>query len=161
MVNYIFDFQNQCEDIIQAKAIINPSELWQCDLSMLTSYLPKNCGKKKFITGRLQVVLDVVEELSANYTPLLHCSNLSGFICLTSISFNQNPLVLKKNIHSTFNGVIEISNNSELPISLFVRQNSKQCSELTIQPNKFQLNINESIKMKIVYTPTKSLNNFK
>lgn len=129
---------------------------------MLTSNLPKNCDKRKLITGRLQVVLDVVEELSANYSPLLHCSNLSGFVGLTSISFDQNPVMLKKNVHSTtLNGVVEICNNSELPISLFVQRNSKRCSELTIQPNKFQLDINQSIKMNVVYTPIKSHNNFK
>lgn len=154
-------FQDQCEDIIQAKAIINPSELWQCDINILTpSLFKKNC-KTKLITGRLQVVVDSIEELSASYSPLLYCSNLSGYVGLTNILFDQNPLVLKKNEQSTMNGVLEVSNNSELPISLFVRQNNKYSSEFSIHPDKFQLAINEKIKLKIVHSPLKSLNNIK
>lgn len=153
-------FQDGCEDTIQAKAIINPSELWQCDINILTPSFSKNNSKTKSITGRLQIILDSIEELSDNYSPLLYCSNLSGRIGFTNITFNPNPLILKKNGLSTLNGVIEITNNSELPISLFVRQNSKHSSEFTIKPDKFQLAVNEKLKMNIVYSPSKSSNYF-
>lgn len=113
------------------------------------------------ITGRLQIVVDSIEELSTNYSPLLYCSNLSGYVGLTNISFDQNPLLLKKNEQSIMNGILEVANNSELPICLFVRQNNKHSSEFSIQPDKFQLAINEKIKLKIVHSPLKSLNHIK
>lgn len=147
--------------MVQAKAIINPSELWQCDVNISTPGFTENNCKIKLITGRLQIVLDSVEELSPNYSPLLYNSNLVGQVGFTSISFNQNPLVLQKNGHNIFNGAIEVYNNSELPISLIVQQKSKQCSELTIQPQQFQLSIKEKIKLKIVYRPSKSFIYFK
>ncbi|VVC30296.1 Hypothetical protein CINCED_3A007704 [Cinara cedri] len=141
--------QDQCEDIIQAKGIINPSELWQCDINILTPSFTTNKCKTKLITGRLQIVLDSVEELSQNYSPLLYCSNLSGSVGCTSISFDQNPLMLKKTGHSTLNGILEISNNSELLVNLSVQQNNKPSPEFTIQPDRFQLAVNEKIKIKI------------
>ncbi|XP_025411183.1 uncharacterized protein LOC112684083 isoform X2 [Sipha flava] len=150
--------QDQIEDIFQAKAIINPSELWECDLNILTSSFSTNNHKIKLITGRLLVFLDSVEDLSTNYSPLLYCSNLLGRVCFTSISFDQNPLILQTNGHSTLNGVLEVSNNSELPISLFVQKNSKEHTDFTIQPNQFQLAINEKIKIKISYSPINSIN---
>jgi len=125
---------------------------------MLAPNLSKNNCKIKSITGRLRIVLDSVEELSTNYSPLLYSSNLSGNVGITCISFDQNPLVLKKNGQSTLDGILEVSNNSELPINLFVRQNNKHCSTISIQPEKFQLAINEKIKLKIVYFPGKSFN---
>lgn len=134
--------------------------MWQCDVNILTPIFLKNNCKTKSITGRLRIVLDSIEKLSDNYSPLLYFSNLSGRIGFTNISFDQNPLILKKNGQSTLSGVIEISNNSELPISLFVRKNSKHSSEFTIQPDKFQLAVNEKLKMNIVYSPTKSSNYF-
>lgn len=134
--------------------------MWQCDINILTPSISKNNLKTKLITGRLQIVLDSVEELSHNYSPLLYCSNLSGRVGFTNISFDQNPLTLKKHIQSTLEGVIEITNNSELPISLFVKQKNKN-SEFTIQPDQFQLAINEKAKMKIVHLPSKSFNYFK
>lgn len=110
----------------------------------------------KLITGRLQIVIDSVEELSPNYSPLLYNSNLSGHVGFTSISFNQNPLILQRNGHSTFNGTIELCNNSELPLSLFVQQKSNPSSELIIQPRQFQLSVNEKMKIKIIYCPSNS-----
>lgn len=151
-------FQNQTEDIFQAKAIINPSELWECDLNILTSSFSTNNPKIKLITGRLLVILDSVEELSTNYSPLLYCSNLLGRVCFTSISFDQNPLILQANEHSTLNGVLEVFNKSEMPISLFIRKNSIEHNDFTIQPNKFQLAINEKTKLKIAYSPINSIN---
>lgn len=134
--------------------------MWQCDINIFTSSFSKNNCKTKSITGRLRIVLDSVEELSENYSPLLFSSNLSGRIGLTNISFDQNPLILKKNGQSTLSGIIEISNNSELPISLFVRQNSKHCSEFTILPDEFNLAVNEKLKMSIIYSPSTSFNYF-
>lgn len=113
------------------------------------------------ITGRIQIVLDSVEELSTNYSPLLFSSNLLGRIGLTSISFDQNPLILKKYGPLMLNGVVEITNNSELPITLSVTQNSKKCSELNFQPDKFQLDINEKMKMKIIFCQSNSSNYFR
>lgn len=150
-------FQDHCEDIIQARAIINPSELWQCDVNILTPNILKNNTKNNVINGRLRIVLDSVEELSTNYSPLLYCSNLLGHVGLTNISFDQNPLTLKKNGQS-MNGILEITNNSELPINLFAHQNTKQSSEFTIQPDKFKLAVNEKIKLKIMYFPSKLFN---
>jgi len=135
--------------------------LWQCDVNILTPSFSKNNHKTKLITGRLQIVLDSIEELSHNYSPLLYCANLSGHVGFTSISFDQNPLTLKKHGQSTLDGIVEITNNSELPISLFVQQNNKHYSEFIIQPDQFQLAINEKAKMKIVYFPSKSFNYFK
>lgn len=156
-----FFFQDQSEDIFQAKAIINPSEMWECDINILTSSF-SNCNSKiKLITGRLLVVLDSIEELSANYSPLLYSSNLSGRVGYTSISFDQNPLTLQTNGHFTSNGIIEVSNKSELPISLFVRRYNKELSDFTIQPDKFQLDINEKAKLKIVYSPTNAIDYIK
>lgn len=135
--------------------------MWQCDLNILTPNFSKNNCKTKLITGRLKVVLDSVEEIATNYSSLLYSSNLLGRVGLTDISFDQNPLTLKKYGHSTMCGVIEIYNNSEMPLSLFVLQNSKQLSEFNIQPDKFQLAVDERIKMKITYSPSNSLNYFK
>lgn len=115
----------------------------------------------KLITGRLQILLDSVEELSQNYSPLLYCSNLSGSVGHTSISFDPNPLILKKTGNSTLNGVLEISNNSELPISLYVQQNIKPSPEISIQPDRFHLAINEKIKIKIAYLLSKAFNSIK
>lgn len=151
-------FQDHCEDVVQAKAIINPSELWRCDVNILTPNILKNNPKKKLINGRLRIVLDSVEELSTNYSPLLYCSNLLGHVGLTSISFDQNPLTLKKSGQSIFSGVVEVTNNSELPINLFTHQNNKQSSDFTIQPDKFRLAVNEKIKLKIMYFPSKLFN---
>lgn len=123
----------------------------------MTPNLSKNNSKTKLITSRLQIVLDSVAELSTNYSPLLYCSNLSGHVGLTRISFDQNPLILKKNGQSTLNGVLEISNNSELPICLFVQQN-KNDSGFSIRPDKFQLVINEKIKLKIETILSKPFN---
>lgn len=133
--------------------------MWQCDLNILTPSFLNNDHNIKFLTGRLQIVLDSIEELSQNYSSLLFCSNLSGRVGFTSISFDQNPLTLKKHRQSTLDGAVEITNNSELPISLFVQQNKH--SEFTVQPDQFQLDINEKAKMKIVYFPSKSFNYFK
>jgi len=142
-------FQDNYDEIIQAKAILNPSELWQCNVNMLTTHFSKtNCK----LTGRLQVVLDSVEQLSTNYSPLLYCSNLIGHVGFTSISFNQNPLLLQRSGQYSLNGSIEITNNSEIPISLVVLQNSKQCAEFTVQPDKFQLAVNEKIKMNVMFS---------
>jgi hypothetical protein len=150
-------FQDNC-DVIQGKAILKPSELWQCDVNILTTHFSKiNCK----LTGRLQIVLDSVEELSTNYSPLLFCSNLTGCVGFTSISFDQNPLLLQKTGQFSLNGTIEITNNSEIPISLVVQQNNKQCAEFTIQPDKFKLAINEKVKLKVVFFPSKSINSFK
>lgn len=151
-------FQNHCEDIIQVKAVINPSELWQCDVNILTPNLSKNNSKTKLITSRLQIVLDSIEELSTNYSPLLYCSNLSGHVGLTRISFDQNPLMLKKNGQSTSIGVLEITNISELPICLFVQQNNTNDTEFSIRPDKFQLAIKEKIKLKIETISSKLFN---
>jgi len=150
--------QDNCDDIIQAKAILKPSELWQCDVNMLTTHFSKtNCK----LTGRLQVVLDSVEQLSTNYSPLLYCCNLTGRIGFTSISFDQNPLLLQKSGQYSLNGTIEITNNSEIPISLSVLQNNKQCGEFTIQPDKFKLAVKEKVKMNVMFSPSKSINYFK
>ncbi|XP_022167915.1 uncharacterized protein LOC111032049 isoform X2 [Myzus persicae] len=150
--------QDNCDDIIQAKAILNPSELWQCEVNMLTTNFSKtNCK----LTGRLQVVLDSVEQLSTNYSPLLYCSNLTGRVGFTSISFDQNPLLLQKSGQFSLNGAIEITNNSEIPISLIVQQKDKQCAEFTIQPDKFKLAVNEKVKINVVFLPTKPINYFK
>lgn len=154
-------FKDHCEDIVQAKAIINPSELWQCDVNVSTPRITENDCKIKLISGRLQIVLDSVEELSPYYSPLLYNSNLVGQVGFTSISFNQNPLILQKNGHSAFNGAIEVCNTGELPINLFVQQKSKQCSELIIQPQQFQLSIKEKMKLKIICHPSLSFNYFK
>lgn len=159
-LNLLLILKDHCEDVVQAKAIINPSELWQCDLNILTPSFTEN-SKTKLITGRLRIVLDSVEELSPNYSPLLYYSNLSGRVGFTSISFNQDPLILQQNGNSTFNGAIEVYNNGELPLSLLVREKNNQCSELTIYPKTFQLSINEKLKLKIVYSPSKSFNYFK
>ncbi|XP_016658195.1 uncharacterized protein LOC100161585 isoform X2 [Acyrthosiphon pisum] len=149
--------QDNCDDIIQAKAILKPSELWQCDVNMLTTHFSKtNCK----LTGRLQVVLDSVEQLSTNYSPLLYCCNLTGRVGFTSISFDQNPLLLQKSGRYSLNGTIEITNNSEIPISLSVLQNNKQCGEFTIQPDKFKLAVKEKVKMNVVFSPSKSINYF-
>ncbi|XP_025209054.1 uncharacterized protein LOC112604302 isoform X2 [Melanaphis sacchari] len=148
--------QDNC-DVIQAKAILNPSELWQCYVNILTADFSKSNCK---LTGRLQVVLDSVEELSTNYSPLLFCSNLTGCVCLTSISFDQNPLLLQKTGQFLLNGTIEITNNSEIPISLVVQQNNKQCAEFTIQPDEFKLAVNEKVKLKVVFFPSKTINSF-
>lgn len=151
-------FQDNCDDIIQAKAILNPSELWQCDVNILTTHFSKtNCK----LTGRLQVVLDSVEQLSTNYSPLLYCSNLTGRVGFTSISFDQNPLLLQKNGQFSFNGTIEITNNSEIPISLVAQQNNKKSTEFTILPDKFNIAVNEKVKMTVVFFPSKSINYFK
>lgn len=151
-------FQDNCDDIIQAKAILNPSELWQCDVNMVTTHFSKtNCK----LTGRLQVVLDSVEQLSTNYSPLLYCSNLIGRVGFTSISFDQNPLLLQKSGQFSLNGTIEITNNGEIPISLIVLQNNKQCAEFTIQPDQFKLTVNEKVKMNVVFSSSKSINYFK
>lgn len=88
---------------------------------------------------------------------MLYCSNLSGHVGLTRISFDQNPLILKRNGQLTSNGVLEISNNSELPICLFVQQNIND-SGFSIRPDKFQLAINEKIKLKIETNSSKSFN---
>jgi len=122
-----------------------------------THFSKSNCK----LTGRLQVVLDSVEELSINYSPLLFCSNLTGCVGFTSISFDQNPLLLQKTGQFSLNGTIEITNNSELPISLVVQQKNKQCAEFTIQPDKFKLGVNEKVKLKIVFFPSKSIISFK
>lgn len=135
--------------------------MWQCDINLITPSISKNNCQTKFITGRLQIILDSVEELSTNYSPLLYSSNLLGRVGLTSISFDQNPLILKKNEPFILNGVVNITNNSELPITLFVAHNSRKCSQLNFQPDKFQLDINEKIKMKIMYFPSNSSNYFK
>ncbi|KAE9544950.1 hypothetical protein AGLY_000493 [Aphis glycines] len=148
--------QDNC-DVIQGKAILNPSELWQCYVNFRTAHFSKSNCK---LTGRLQVVLDSVEELSTNYSPLLFCSNLTGCVGFTSISFDQNPLLLQKTGQFSLNGTIEITNNSELPISLVVQQNNKQCAEFTIQPDKFKLPVNEKVKLKVVFFPSKSINSF-
>ncbi|XP_027853782.2 uncharacterized protein LOC114132508 isoform X2 [Aphis gossypii] len=148
--------QDNC-DVIQGKAILNPSELWQCYVNFRTAHFSKSNCK---LTGRLQVVLDSVEELSTNYSPLLFCSNLTGCVGFTSISFDQNPLLLQKTGQFSLNGTIEITNNSELPISLVVQQNNKQCAEFTIQPDKFKLGVNEKVKLKVVFFPSKSINSF-
>lgn len=144
-------------DVIQGKAILNPSELWQCYVNIRTTHFSKSNCK---LTGRLQVVLDSVEELSTNYSPLLFCSNLTGCVGFTSISFDQKPLLLQKTGQFSLNGTIEITNNSELPISLVVQQNNKQCAEFTIQPDKFKLGVNEKVKLKVVFFPSKSINSF-
>lgn len=151
-------FQDNCDDIIQAKAILKPSELWQCDVNMLTTHFSKTNSK---ITGRLQVVLDSVEQLSTNYSPLLYCCNLTGRVCFTSISFDRNPLLLHKSGQYSLNGTIEITNNSEIPISLNVLQNNKQSGEFTIQPDKFNLDVKEKVKINVVFSPSKSINYFK
>ncbi|KAF0769800.1 Centrosomal protein, partial [Aphis craccivora] len=148
--------QDNC-DVIQGKAILNPSELWQCYVNIRTTHFSKSNCK---LTGRLQVVLDSVEELSINYSPLLFCSNLTGCVGFTSISFDQNPLLLQKTGQFSLNGTIEITNNSELPISLVVQQKNKQCAEFTIQPDKFKLGVNEKVKLKIVFFPSKSIISF-
>lgn len=135
--------------------------MWQCDVNISTPSFTENNCKIKLVTGRLQIVLDSVEELSSNYSPLLFNSNLFGQVGFTSISFDQNPLILQKNGHSIYNGTIEVCNDSELPISLFVEQKCKQYSELTIHPQQFQLSIKEKMKLKIVYRPSKSFNYFK
>lgn len=106
-------------------------------------------------------MLDTVGELSQNYSPLLYCSNLSGSVGHTSISFDQNPVILKKKGNSLLHGILEIFNNSELPISLSVQQNAKPSPEFTIQPDRFQLAINEKFKIKICYFPSSAFNNFK
>lgn len=125
---------------------------------MLTTHFSKtNCK----LTGRLQVVLDSVEELSTNYSPLLYCSNLIGRVSFTSISFDQNPLLLQKSGQYLLNGTIEITNNSEIPVSLIVQQNNKQCAEFTIQPDKFQLTVSEKIKMNVLFSPSKPTKYFK
>jgi len=125
---------------------------------MLTTHFSKtNCK----LIGRLQVVLDSVEQLSTNYSPLLFCSNLIGRVGFTSISFDQNPLLLQKSGQYSLNGSIEITNNSEIPVSLIVQQNNKQCAEFTIQPDKFQLAVNEKIKMNVVFSPSKPTKYFK
>lgn len=149
-------FQDHCEDTVQAKAIIDPSELWQCDINILTLSLSKKNCKTMLITGRIQVVLDSVEDVSSNYSPLLYCSNLSGRVGFTSISFDQSPLILKRNGHNLLSGVVEVINNSELPVNLFVQQNNKQCSEFIVQPDNFQLPLNGQIKLKIGYLLSKS-----
>lgn len=155
-------FQDQHEDTVLAKAIINPSELWQCDVNILTKSFFINNNKTNLITGRLRVMLDSVEELSPYYSPLLFCSNLSGRAGQTCISFDHNPLILKRNGQSSLNGILEVSNNSELPICLYyVQQNNKNCSQFSIQPDQFHLAVNEKIKLKIVHIPSKSLNYFK
>jgi len=125
---------------------------------MLTTHFSKTNYK---LTGRLQVVLDSVEQLSTNYSPLLYCSNLSGRVGFTSISFDQNPLLLQKSGQFSLNGTIEVTNKSEIPISLFVQQNNKQCAEFTIQPDKFKLAVNEKVKMNVVFLPSKPINCFK
>lgn len=151
-------FQDNCDDIIQAKAILNPSELWQCDVNMSTTHFSKtNCK----LTGRLQILLDTVEQLSTNYSPLLYCSNLTGRVGFTSISFDQNPLLLQKSGQYSLNGTIEITNNSEIPISLSVLQNNKQYGEFTIQPDKFKLAVKKKVKINVVFFSSKSINYFK
>ncbi|KAL4149337.1 hypothetical protein QTP88_003302 [Uroleucon formosanum] len=149
--------QDNCDDIIQAKAILNPSELWQCDVNMSTTHFSKtNCK----LTGRLQILLDTVEQLSTNYSPLLYCSNLTGRVGFTSISFDQNPLLLQKSGQYSLNGTIEITNNSEIPISLSVLQNNKQYGEFTIQPDKFKLAVKKKVKINVVFFSSKSINYF-
>lgn len=131
--------------------------MWQCDFNILTTHFSKTDCK---LTGRLQVVLDSVEELST-YSPLLYCSNLTGRVGFTSISFDQNPLLLQKTGQFSLHGTVEITNNSEMPISLVVQQDNKQRAEFTIQPDKFKLAINKKVKMKVMFFPSKSISYFK
>lgn len=130
-------------------------------MHFLTSTFSKNNSKIKLLTGRLLIILDSVEELSTNYSPLLYCSNLSGRVGFTSITFDQNPLILQTNGNNTLNGVIQVSNNSVFPINLFIQKNSKEHTDFSIQPEKFQLAINENAKIKIAYSPTNSMNYIK
>lgn len=149
--------QDNCDDIIQAKAILNPTELWQCDVNILTGHFSKtNCK----LTGRLQIVLDSVEQLYTNYSPLLYSSNLTGRVGFTSISFDQNPLLLQKTGQFSLNGIIEVTNNGEIPISLIIQKNNNPSTEFTIQPDKFNLAVNEKIKMNVVCFPPKPINYF-
>ncbi|XP_050531847.1 uncharacterized protein LOC126900284 isoform X2 [Daktulosphaira vitifoliae] len=140
--------QEDSSDIIQIKAVIKPTELWKCNVNFITSILPYDTIKKS-IAGRLRITLDSVEELMTTYSPLLYSSNLCGSIIQTSIIFDQNPLVLKKQGSSLMGGIVEVKNNSLQPISLFIKLKHEKCSLLTISPNKLQLEENEKAKVNI------------
>jgi len=68
---------------------------------------------------------------------------------------------LQKSGQYSLNGTIEITNNSEIPISLSVLQNNKQYGEFIIQPDKFKLAVKEKVKMNVVFSSSKPINNFK